>query len=142
MATQYKNEIRKQVQLDYKYIKSSIMSQAKSGQYDDYDKCKNITVDVYSEQLLKFVSRKLNQDIIIHGGIRNQSATYYISNPQMYNYYLSEIRNLANVDKIKISVVFKDNAKRIEFEGLPCTVNNHIVYPRDYALYLRCSIQY
>lgn len=137
-----KQEIIKQVQSDYKYIKSEIMNKAKSGQYTNCLTGKNIVVDVYSSQLKKYISSRLNKDIIKQGGIGNQSVTYYISNNQMYNYYLSEIRKLADIAGIAICVIFKDNAKHLEFDSLPCNVSNSIVYPRDYSINLRCSINY
>ena len=60
----------------------------------------------------------------------------------MYNYYLEMLRNLTDNDGIMINVILKNTGNGMVYTKIPCIVCDTIVYPQNYSLYLRCSIEY
>lgn len=137
-------EIEKQVKIDYVDLKDKIKKCAENGQYifDKDNNLKIITVDVYSDQLQKFKSGRDRQYITTAGGLKKQCVTYFINDIQMYNYYLEMLRNLTDNDGIMINVILKNTGNGMVYTKIPCIVCDTIVYPQNYSLYLRCSIEY
>lgn len=138
-------EIIKTVQLNYKAIKNKLLEKAKNGEYSLLDNCKYINIMYESDYLTRCIGLKsemlYEKQLFSTIETTRKKFTAYLSNKRGYDFYLSEIKKLAQDDNINIDVILlKDGI--IENTNFPFSF---ITTPSSYAMLrfnLDCTIKY
>lgn len=138
-------EIIETVQWNYKDIKNKILEKAKNGEYSLLDNCKYINIMYESDYLTRCIGLKsemlYEKQLFSTIGTTRRKFTAYLSNKRGYDFYLSEIKKIAQDDNINIDVILlKDGI--IENTNFPFSF---ITTPSSYAMLrfnLDCTIKY
>ena len=134
-------KIKKNVPVDYDYIKKNLLSKARSGEYTTINGNKYITIDHY-----------LGRHCIISDCVKVKKTSLTkitdnlkctIVNPIVYNAYLEELNKYAKPDNVNVKIMLVNNSVTncYKYYDIPCDINTTIIGFK-FSYIIRCSIMY
>lgn len=139
------SEIIKIVQSNYETIKSKLMNKAKNGEYTCLSNCKSVNLMYESDYLSRCLNAKsemiYEKQFLSSHEIIKRKFTVYLNNKKGYDFYIKEIKKLANNDNINIDIILLRDGI-LENRDLPFSF---ITTPSSYAMVrfnLNCTIYY
>lgn len=135
-----------QAESDFKYIKSQLLSKAKSGEYLTIGDKKHIYFNYESKYLSQCIeredqsthTRKLFGGREFHGRV-----AYEIKDVKIYNLYLSTLKNMASEDDIVITPIFIEKyMSKSNSINLPYVYNGPYSIMHEVKIHLKCYVDY
>jgi len=131
------------VKSDYQFIKNKLLEKAELGEYFVIENKKKIIVETKCSYLTCCLDKNTQTTFEKQKSVEiaKHKVTFYIKKEKEYNFYLFQIKKLANKDNIIIDIVFISNHKKNNI-SLPYTYNCHNTLIETLTINLQSTIYY